>query len=480
MLLRPILHNPIQMFLPNLFYRPHQVLPNFFQIFKLHLSPIYHPSITHLSPDLSPPSPANPLPDLSPPSDQSSSNHSSPAHHTSAFAHPTSPSSGNSSSNHSPPSSPAPTTSLADNPLGSPGSSSGHSLHAHSPPPLSPPPKQGDHREQPSRRPCSWEDLDAGLQSVLPPNEKYSYVLEEIIQKQKAELEGAPLYCFQAVIRINMSTEVEAKQWLEELMTHSRTTYRVTRTFKPGLKRIKCKFEMHCQHRKKKLTPKQMQQSALAKSRYPLTHTNRDKKTQCPANLTLVVQIPTKKQHIMAEKWPYLLTHTGVLHITFCHNHPLASGHTLSFRDVCSETKEAIQDLFSIGHSASTARHVHEQQLMNHAETEADMQLVLADRLKNPLVHDVCRLYRKWQESTYRKDDGRELFESLQDRVTMFNDTFSSQNGKAKLQWYEAGHKVLSDDESNDDVPKKKKLKSGTPLIYCVCVLHLWSECTRL
>ena len=160
--------------------------PNFFQIFKLHLSPIYHPSITHLSPDLSPPSPANPLPDLSPPSDQSSSNHSSPAHHTSAFAHPTSPSSGNSSSNHSPPSSPAPTTSPADNPLGSPGSSSGHSLHAHSPLPLSPPPKQGDHREQPSRRPCSWEDLDAGLQSVLPPNEKYSYVKKLFKNKRQS------------------------------------------------------------------------------------------------------------------------------------------------------------------------------------------------------------------------------------------------------------------------------------------------------
>ena len=219
-------------------------------------------------------------------------------------------------------------------------------------------------------------------------------MLEEVNVKQKAEFEGAPSHSFHSVIRMNVSSEAEAREWLEEMMAHTLTTYRITRTFKPGLKRVKCKLEMHCQHHKKALTPVQKKQSALAKSkksRYPLTHTNRDKK-KCPAKLKLVVQIPTKKQHNMAEKRPYLLTHTGVLSITHCHNHPLTSAHVWSFRDVCSETKEVFQELFSMGHSAATARHTHEQQLMNDAETEADMQFALADRSKNPLVQDVCRL----------------------------------------------------------------------------------------
>jgi hypothetical protein len=63
--------------------------------------------------------------------------------------------------------------------------------------------------------------------------------------------------------------------------------------------------------------------------------------------------------------------------------------------------------------------------LMKETETEADMQLAFADRSRNPLVQDVCRLYQKWRESTYGKDDGHELFETLQDRVTEFNESFS-------------------------------------------------------
>ena len=54
---------------------------------------------------------------------------------------------------------------------------------------------------------------------------------------------------------------------------------------------------------------------------------------------------------------------------------------------------------------------------MNNAETEAEMQNSLADRSKNPLTQDVYRLFRKWQESTYGKDDGLVLFEKLQERV---------------------------------------------------------------
>ena len=111
---------------------------------------------------------------------------------------------------------------------------------------------------------------------------------------------------------------------------------------------------------------------------------------------------------------------------------------------------------------------------MNNAETEAEMQLALADRSQNPLVQDVFRLYRKWRESTYGKDDGRELFESLEDRGKDFNDKFHLQNGGANLQWYEAGQKSYSeyDDNSDDDVPKKKSKLSAdknTPFILCVC-----------
>ena len=42
-------------------------------------------------------------------------------------------------------------------------------------------------------------------------------------------------------------------------------TYRTTKTVKPGLKRIKCKFVKHCQHFAKKLSPKQAEMLALSR-----------------------------------------------------------------------------------------------------------------------------------------------------------------------------------------------------------------------
>ena len=109
---------------------------------------------------------------------------------------------------------------------------------------------------------------------------------------------------------------------------------------------------------------------------------------------------------------------------------------------------------------------------MNNTETEAEMQTFLADRSKNPLTQDVCRLFRKWQESTYGKDDGLELFEKLQERVEEFNKKYALQGGKAKLQRYEANIKYLSDDDEDETKPpkqKKPKLIRETPFILSLC-----------
>ena len=87
--------------------------------------------------------------------------------------------------------------------------------------------------------------------------------------------------------------------------------------------------------------------------------------------------------------------------MSFTHNHPLNSAHTLSFRDVHEETKQAFSHLFDMGHSAASARHAHEQKKIIE---EAEKQTQLADRAKDPLTQDVCHLYQKWRESNYGKD----------------------------------------------------------------------------
>ena len=235
---------------------------------------------------------------------------------------------------------------------------------------------------------------------------------------------------------------------------------------------------MHCQHFKKALTTKQKDKAALAKSkkaRKPFTMQVRNKKTQCPSRLTLTGQIPTKKQLLATDIKPYLKTHTAVLNISFNHNHPIISGHTLTFRPVSAETKETFLELFSNGHSASSARHTHEQHLLMDAATDELKQYALADRAINPSAQDVCRLFQQWREKHYGKDDGKPLFERLQAEVNKYNAKHREQNGRALLQWYETqtdnySDDVNSDGESNPPPPKKKKRESTSkPLILAIC-----------
>ena len=62
------------------------------------------------------------------------------------------------------------------------------------------------------------------------------------------------------------------------------------------------------------------------------------------------------------------------------------------------ETKEKIFKLFHDGHSASSARHFHEQHLLMDAATDQLKQQSLADRAINPSVQDVCRLFQQWRK----------------------------------------------------------------------------------
>ena len=321
-----------------------------------------------------------------------------------------------------------------------------------------------------------WDELHPSLQNVLPPDDDYSYVVETYHEINN-EIGDSPH--FSATIRINLANEDDAKQWIKKMSDHSLCTYRTTKTVKTCNKRVKCKFAKHCQHFAKKLSQKQNEKSALSrakkKAKAPLSSQLRNKKTNCPSSFTLTIQIPTKAQKKKAESQPHLLSHCGILKITFDHNHPIKAAHTLSFRDVSTDTKKELTDLFEMGHSASSARHAHEQRLLH--EAEMDKQVMLADRAQNPNPQDVYRLYDKWRLGSYGSDNGKDLFEKLQEAV----DTYNSQNedrggGQAVLQWYDAGTGQTSevsesDNEEVEPPTKKKKLTSAnsTPMILAIC-----------
>ena len=134
-----------------------------------------------------------------------------------------------------------------------------------------------------SPKSLNWEQLPADIQSVLPCDEEYSYVIQSYQDQETRSFEGAPEFAFSAVIRINLETTEAVDNWLKKMMETSLCTYRVSRGgHKPVGKCLLCKHEMHCQHSRKALTPKQIQKSAAAKAkklRKPLCTLVRDKKT---------------------------------------------------------------------------------------------------------------------------------------------------------------------------------------------------------
>ena len=104
-----------------------------------------------------------------------------------------------------------------------------------------------------------WKRLTIPLQTLLPNDHKYTYIIEHFQPISNEHYEGAPTHYFETGIRIDLSNE---DQWIEDIMAHSVTTYPIKWSIKPGFKRVQCKLEMHCQNYRKPLTNKQKQARA--------------------------------------------------------------------------------------------------------------------------------------------------------------------------------------------------------------------------
>ena len=295
------------------------------------------------------------------------------------------------------------------------------------------------------------------MKEVLPPSEKYTYIIEEYESCPKTH--DTPK--FEATVRINITNKAQADQWLQEFMSHSKCTYRITKTTNPTLKRVVTKYTMHCQHYRKPLSAKQMEahlQAHTTEKKKPLTSGIRDKKTYCPSQLSLTVQVTTKKQLLSSDSTPHLLSHRAVLKLHFCHNHLIHSAHSLSFQPVSDSTREKILTLFSKGHRAASARHAYETELMLQcAEDGKEVQRVLADRSINPTVQDYSRFHAKWRETEMGSENGTDMFSQLQSEI----DSYNKSDGKAKLQIYGSTSVNMSSDDDNDELkpPSRKKMK---------------------
>ena len=99
----------------------------------------------------------------------------------------------------------------------------------------------------------------------------------------------------------------------------------------------------------------------------------------------------------------------------------------LSFRDVSESTRKAYHHYFQSGHSAATARHHHELNLLLSLPKD-ETEPALADRSINPQPNDVSRLFQKWRET---QANGDKMFTRLEAEVKRYN---NKTGGKAYVQ----------------------------------------------
>ena len=93
-------------------------------------------------------------------------------------------------------------------------------------------------------------NLNEDLMYVLPDSDEYTYIVESFNKLPVHTFFGAPTVNFDAYIRVNLNDDREVSRWIEAFSEKSKT-YRTTRTYKPSMKKVSFKVDMHCQHFKK-------------------------------------------------------------------------------------------------------------------------------------------------------------------------------------------------------------------------------------
>ncbi len=124
------------------------------------------------------------------------------------------------------------------------------------------------------------------------------------------------------------------------------------------------------------------------------------------------------------------MSHPAIFQVSYNHNHPIESAHSLSFRPIHQETKEFFFKHFEVGHIASSAFHWSETKMLLDYD---DNQLAFADRALNRTKSDVSRLYNEWRKNELGPDNGKELFDKLEMEIMSYNQANQHNGGRARL-----------------------------------------------
>jgi len=188
-----------------------------------------------------------------------------------------------------------------------------------------------------------------------------------------------------------ITTEEQAKEWINKLQLKSCVTWRVSKAEREGRLNV-FKQYLHCQHARD----------------IRVRGERSSKKTGCPATLQITVQRSlinsrSKVAGRCVEGWPTLVT------LRSDHNHSTTSASVLKHRDLCEESHQRLVELYHQGHSPSSALHCMKTDLLvQYGDTSHQLA---SDGFYMPSLSVAYKLFNK--EFNLNITDPEDIMQSL-------------------------------------------------------------------
>ncbi|KAK5641384.1 hypothetical protein RI129_009931 [Pyrocoelia pectoralis] len=218
-------------------------------------------------------------------------------------------------------------------------------------------------------------------------------------------------------IRTMFRDKEAVEDWISDLESKSKVTWRITKTFNKkflGRKNI-FKRIYHCHF------------STRSTKNNKTSKTRKSRNTNCPATLTVIIKrflknTKSKFKDDLTEEWPCVITFKDG------HNHTVLSALVLKERPIGHGTKVAILELFEKGHSVASAYHTF--YLSKMEELGDSYEDYLLDRHYFPTKNDFSTLWKANFKKSFGDRSGQKMLEHLEKNL---QNSFEMQNVLYKI-----------------------------------------------
>ncbi|XP_001199878.3 uncharacterized protein LOC763787 isoform X1 [Strongylocentrotus purpuratus] len=253
--------------------------------------------------------------------------------------------------------------------------------------------------------------MSSNLQEILPRG--YDYHVCTMDERP------GPTLAFTGVVRVNISDEAVAKQWVKEFEESSYCTWRVLRTYINTHRYVRFKKSYKCQHNIRASTGSNENRKTPSKD------------TKCPTKFTITVKTTMTAENRISKNMTdkHLPQFPTMLQFRYDHNHNIHCAATLRHRDVSKATEEKLTTLFYEKYGPTAALEALKCELK--LEYGDQYYKVAGDRSICPDVQYCSRLYRKNFKAIYGVASGdQDMLTSLK----AFADQYNARDGKIAVE----------------------------------------------